>query len=127
MKRSFIIRIGKWPFFLGTAAAVVLIGLRADLTFHGRPFEMTIMGPRGRMQQVMGGRSGTGVMPGVGASSQGKAVNRQQGLAAMRAFRLWMGSLRSDIQGIRLYDSIVKARPGLLDSVQAAYDYYENQ
>jgi hypothetical protein len=45
----------------------------------------------------------------------------------IKMFRAYMDSLRYDREGRAVYDSIVKARPGLMDSVTAIESIYKQQ
>lgn len=51
----------------------------------------------------------------------------EQELAQMREFRRYMDSLNLSPQGKLIYDSIVSARPGLLDSVKQIENLLSNQ
>ena len=45
----------------------------------------------------------------------------------LTAFELYMDSLRKNKNGYVIYDSILQARPGLMDSVQELHYLYESQ
>ena len=53
-------------------------------------------------------------------------VNSEKELVAIRAFEHWMDSLSKDGAGWRTYDSIIRQRPGLMDSARQAEAYYNH-
>lgn len=56
-----------------------------------------------------------------------KSLSVEQELAQMRDFRRYMDSLNLSPQGKLIYDSIVSAHPGLLDSVKQIENLLSNQ
>jgi hypothetical protein len=48
-------------------------------------------------------------------------------LKVIEDFEKVMDSLEKDVHGKRIFDSIVRARPGLLDSARRARGYYSGQ
>lgn len=44
----------------------------------------------------------------------------------IKAFHNYMDSLRGDADGKKVYDSLMKARPGLMDSITLTESYYES-
>jgi hypothetical protein len=58
------------------------------------------------------------------------AIHREdawKGLTAIRNWRRWMDSLRTTAGGLIIYDSILRTRPGLLDSASRIENYYLQQ
>jgi hypothetical protein len=53
-------------------------------------------------------------------------VNSEKELLAIRAFEHWMDSLSKDGAGRRTYDSIIRQRPGLMDSARQAEAFYNH-
>lgn len=56
-----------------------------------------------------------------------EAVISKMEFQRFKAFRLYMDSLQRDPNGQLVYDSIIKARPGLLDSVSMLESIYQQQ
>jgi hypothetical protein len=54
-------------------------------------------------------------------------VAARRSLAAVRNWEQWMDSLRQTVGGAAIYDSILLARPGLLDTAKEVEEYYLKQ
>jgi hypothetical protein len=83
-----------------------------------------------RTGQVGIGKPGTGqirIAPFVLHGGEMRKEEARKGLAAVRRWRQWMDSLRTTAGGVAIYDSILLARPGLLDSAQEVEEFYLQQ
>jgi len=105
-------------------AAVVLVTAMAFRTIHrgnGVPVTGTI-----RAAPLILRRSDTGSYGGrLGAPGNRDAA--RQGLEAVQRWQTWMDSLKRTAGGIAIYDSILLAHPGLLDTAKEVEDYYWKQ
>lgn len=109
MKRQLLVRVGRGPFVIGLLVGAVALGWSVVRSYRGavlRPSGVIAV-PAGRL------RDGPVGVP-----------YAHKGWLMMRAFEDRMDSLRKDSVGARVYDSIVRVRPGLMDSVRGAEEYY---
>jgi hypothetical protein len=65
--------------------------------------------------------------PGGGAEALRNRAGARRSLEAVRNWQAWMDSLRRTIGGAAIYDSILLARPGLLDTAKEVEAYYLQQ
>ena len=92
----------------------LMIGVAATCWFSSKGFRPVLLALPGKIAvpaaRVLGGR--------------GHAAGAHEGWLAIRAFEHYMDSLRQGGAGARLYDSILHARPGIMDSAQEAEVYF---
>jgi hypothetical protein len=113
------VRIKRWQFLLGLGAGLLVVAMAAIRTFTqgGIPGGMGaapkyLEAPKGELERRL---------------QKGAGWPDTMGLKAMGAFLHWMDSLRQDSGGRREYDSLLQARPGLMDSAERAYEYYRHK
>ncbi|HEV2478078.1 MAG TPA: hypothetical protein VGS79_00380 [Puia sp.] len=101
------IRVRWLPFLLVLFLAVVLFCWSAERSFRhalSKPAGGVVVSPRYHEQLPL---------------SQAHV-----GWVAVRAWERMMDSLRVDARGRRIYDSILAARPGILDSAKKAEEFF---
>src|SRR5258708_39997011 len=111
MRSSFLIRVRKWQFGVMLALCIGGLSLMAYWTFTARNFSGLLKQSRSSVLPPPRMRNDL-LLKGTG------------GWLAIRRFKDWMDSLKNDSAGRFRYDSIVHARPGLMDSVKKALEYY---
>lgn len=106
----------RWPAWVWVMAGVVLFVVVVAVAVRTAEKGWAIMPPAGVMR----------VAPFVlrRLPAGWPAGDARRGLEAVRAWRRWMDSLQTTPAGEVVYDSIVRARPGLLDSAKEAEAYY---
>ena len=73
------------------------------------------------------GRIVPAVLPPMGGMSEASPGGDRELARALRVLLHRVDSLRSDSTGRRVYDSLVRARPGMLDSARVAERFYSLQ
>lgn len=115
-----------WVWRLVGFGAVVLVTAMALGTIHrgnGVPVTGTI-----RAAPLSLRRSDSGSLaPGRGLGPMENRAAARRGLEAVQRWQAWMDSLKRTAGGIAIYDSILWAHPGLLDTAKEVEDYYLKQ
>lgn len=104
---SLFIRIRRIPLAVALALGVVLLGGSIDRTLHSSLLRQPSM-----------------VQAPLHSLNAPPVAHAHEGWLAMRAFEHYMDSLRGDSSGRRRYDSILLARPGILDSARKAETFF---
>jgi hypothetical protein len=108
MMDKLFIRIRRMPFVATIVLCVGLLTWSIDRTLHTAFLQQP--------NRVL-------VSPGSLTKSP-PVAHAHEGWLAMRAFEHYMDSLRQDSNGRRRYDSILSARPGILDSARKAETFF---
>jgi len=106
--------VGLWPWALVPGFVVVMLSLSTV-----RSFRAVCDGPRFMSLRTFS--SGERVFP-LRASSP--AGGFHEDLMVIRLWKRMMDSLKNDSSGRRIYDSILYARPGIMDSARVAEDFF---
>ena len=120
-----------WPVWVWVMVgffAVVIVVVMAVRTIHrgiGSPVTGAIRAAplvlrRSALDSGRGPQGG-----GFGRMEDREAARR--GLDAVRRWEGWMDSLQHTVGGVAIYDSILVARPGLLDTAKEVEEYYLKQ
>ena len=106
------IRVSRLRLAIGLllSAAVVLWGAYRDM-------HTPVVRPAGRVAVPAGGRW----------ADPGRISHAHEGWLAVRAFEDWLDSLRRDPAGRKVYDSLLRMRPGLPDSARRAGQFFLSQ
>jgi hypothetical protein len=109
MKRRVLIWMGLVPCLVG-----LVIGVAVTCWSVNKGFRPVLLALPAKIEVPAAG----------GRVKQWRAAGAHEGWLAIRAFEHYMDSLRQGAAGARQYDSILHARPGIMDSAQEAEVYF---
>lgn len=111
MRRKLLIRMGKAPLVIGLVVGMIGLGWAVV-----RSYRSVWPGPQGNSV----------VWPAFEREEARRIAHARDWWHLIRGVEWKMDSLKQDSGGVRLYERILERRPGLMDSLRHAEEYFFN-